>query len=166
MSRNPETVEEILSDAATMLSEGQARAAAEAVFRFGIRCPELSNAYGVCLMRIGENAKALDIYRNLCIDNTGVSLRRDRATLYHVNYATCLLLNRNAAGCESILREINREQDPNVIKLRSAYRRWRATLSWLERIKLSLFGICPDKTVQLDYPPGDLFAPDALKPAA
>jgi hypothetical protein len=166
MYRNPEKVSDVLALIRRLLSESKPKEAIDRIRRFGATCPELSNAYGVCLMRAGETAKAIELYRNFCIGEGGVCLRPDVPIVFKTNFATALLLAGNVAGCLSVLQEISREHDAGVVKLRVAIARWKRSLTWLERCWFAMSGEAPKRPVVLDFPPGDLDEPRELRPAA
>jgi hypothetical protein len=166
MYRNPEKVSDVLARIRKLLSEDKPKDALDVIRRFGTTCPELSNACGVCLMRAGEVTRAVELYRNLCIGVGSVCLRPDVAPVFETNFATALLLAGNVAGCLSVLQEIDREDDPGVVRLRAAIARWKRSLTWLERCWFALSREAPNRPVVLDFPPGDLDGPRELRPAA
>ena len=79
MSRNPETVSDVLALVQKLLDAAKPKNAIELIQRQGTRSAELTNAYGVALMRAGETAKALEVYRNLCINESGLLHSAKRA---------------------------------------------------------------------------------------
>jgi hypothetical protein len=166
MYRNPEKAGEVLAVVRKLLNEGKPKDAIDRLRRFGATCPELTNAYGVCFMRAGEMAKAVELYRNLCIGEGGVCLRPDVSIVFKRNFATALLLAGNVAGSLSVLREISREDDPGVVRLRAEIARWKRSLTWLERCWFAMSGEAPKRPVVLDFPPGDLDEPREMRPAA
>jgi len=166
MTHNLEKVSDVLARIRKLFDAGRPQEAAELIRRFGTAAPLMSNAYGVALMRSGEPARAIDVYRNLVISESGVCLRPDVPVFFKTNYATALLLTRNIAGCLSVLREINDEQHPEVVRLRAAIAEWKRTLGRWQRFWLSIAGEASGKPVQLSFPPGVLDDPHPLRPAA
>ncbi|HUU99297.1 MAG TPA: hypothetical protein VM487_26490 [Phycisphaerae bacterium] len=166
MHRNPEKVSEVLALVQKLLDAGKPKEAVELIRRFGTGSPEVSNAYGVSLMRAGEIAKAIEVYRNLVISESGVCLKINAPTLFKTNFATALLLAKNVSGCLSVLQEINDEQNAAVMRLRAAITRWRQSLTWWQRLWFELSGEAPDQAVPLDFQPGELFDTRELRPAA
>lgn len=166
MHRNPEKVSDVLSLVHKLLDAGKPKEAVELIRRFGTGSSELSNAFGVSLMRSGEIAKAIEVYRNLVINESGVCLKRDAPTLFKTNFATALLLAKNISGCLSVLQEINDERDAGVTRLRAAITRWKQSLTWRQRLWFKLYGDASDKAVPLDFQPGELFETPELRPAA
>ena len=166
MHRNPEKVSDVLAEIQKLFDTGRSKDAAELIRRFGTRSPAVGNAYGVALMRSGAADKAVEVYRNLVLSESGVCLRSDVPTLFKTNFATALLLATNVSGCLSVLREINDVQNPEVIRLREAIAQWKRTLSWWQRLWLKIAGEAPGKTVHLGFSPGRLDDPRQLRPAA
>lgn len=166
MSRNPEKVTDVLALVHTLLDVGKAGEAVELMRKYGTESSELSNAYGVALMRAGETAKALAFYRRICLYPDSVCFKDNLPTMLRVNYATALLLEGNVSGCLGALTEVGQEQDPYVRRLRSAIGRWRRSLGWWKRLEFILYGAEPDRPVPLDFPPGDLDGTRRLRPAA
>jgi hypothetical protein len=149
-----------------LLDAGKASEAVELLRQSGKGSPELSNAYGVSLMRAGEITKAIDVYRSLCLSENGVCLKTDLPTRYKANFATALLLAKNVSGCLSILGEVDDEGDPGVLRLRAAITRWSQSLSRWRRFWFKVFGEAPEGVVPLDFEPGELSDPSRLRPAA
>jgi len=85
MSRNPACVSDVLTLVRTLLDKGDAQAALNTIRQYGLATTELRNAYGVCLLRVGEVAKALDVYRELVIADGGVCLRPNCPPTYVAN---------------------------------------------------------------------------------
>ena len=153
MSHNPERSSDVLELVRARLNEGKPREALDLLRRYGISSEELRNAYGVCLMRTGELAKAVEAYRDLVIDRSGVCLKPEAPAVFKTNFATALLLTNNVSGCLSVLKEVGPAQHPAVIRLRAAIARWRCSLGWRQRIAFALYGKEPGKPVLLDGPP-------------
>ena len=149
-----------------MLDVGKAKEAVELVKKYGTGSSELSNAYGVALMRAGEAAEAVAAYRGVCLCPNSVCFKADVPTVFKVNYATALLLDKNVSGCLTVLSEIRQEQDPYVQRLRAAIRRWRRSLGWWKRLAFAWYGAEPDRPVKLDFQPGELVVERELRPAA
>lgn len=166
MNRNPEKVSDVLALVQKLLDAGRPKDAVELIRKFGASSPELSNAYGVALMRAGETAKAVDVYRGLCVGESGFCLKADLPTDFVANYATALLLANNVSGCVATLREITEPGDPYVVKLRAAIRGWRRTLGWWRRLAFDWYGVEPDRPVPLDFPPGAFHGDRQERPAA
>ncbi|HKQ49715.1 MAG TPA: hypothetical protein VJZ71_16700 [Phycisphaerae bacterium] len=151
---NPATLERALAQVRDLLDQDKPGDAINLIMRFGAKNAEIRNAYGVCLMRLGEFAKALEVYRGLCISQ-GVSLKPDAPVVHLINYATVLLLLQNVAGCIDILRQIPASSHIGATRVQSAVDRWRRSLRWWQRLGW-LGGIEPNVAIHLDYPPGVL----------
>lgn len=151
---NPSTLERALAQVRDLLEQNKPGEAIELIKQYGSKNEAIRNAYGVCLMRIGEHGKALEVYRGLCISQ-GVCLRPDAPVVHLVNYATALLLLQNVAGCIDILRQIPASSHPGATRVQSAIDRWRKSLSFWQRLGL-LCGVEPGTAIQLNYPPGVL----------
>ncbi|MBE7506191.1 MAG: hypothetical protein HS101_07870 [Planctomycetia bacterium] len=151
---SPETQERAIALISDLLDQDKPADALDVIARFGAKNDEIRNAYGVCLMRLGELDKALEVYRSLCISQ-GVCLKPDAPVAHLINYATDLLLLQNVAGCIDILREIRASSHPGAARVQSAVDQWRRSLRWWQRLSL-LVGIEPDVAIRLEYPPGVL----------
>lgn len=166
MHKNPEKVSDVLAMVQKLLDVGKSKEAAELVRKFKSGAPQLSDAYGVALMRSGEAARAVEAYRDLCINLSGFALKPNLPTSFKTNYATALLLARNVSGCLDLLTEIDEEQNPYVQKLRAAIDRWRRSLRWWKRLAFDLYGVEPKTPVALDFQPGELTVTREFRPAA
>ncbi len=167
MSRNPEKVSEVLAHVEDLLSLGKPEHAIDLIRHFGVDAPRLRNIYGVALMRSGNYSKAVDVFRSICVNESGFCLRRNVPLACKVNYATALLLDRNVIGSVNLLKEIHDEKRPGVIRLRAAIRAWKQSLSLWERISFLIFGSVPDRPIELGFAPGDTDNGDnKVRPAA
>jgi hypothetical protein len=116
--------------------------------------PWLRNARGVCLMRLGRASQAVETLRNLVFHTSGFGIRPDADPAFQANYATALLLDGNAEGFWGILGGIEDRKHPAVARLDDAVRRWKAGMTFWERVASALGVGGP--TFALDLPPGDL----------
>lgn len=114
----------------------------------------LANARGVCLLRMGEVERALDLFRGLALAPSGFGLRHEAPTVFKTNYATAQLLSGNLTGCIVTLGQAQDDAHPSVQRLRAAIRRWRQGLSFWDKVRPLFGGSLPP--VELDFPPGDL----------
>lgn len=147
----PAAEAQLLARVAHLLDEGKPDAALTLLPAGG--SPWLQNARGVCLMRLGRPAPALDALRPLVFDHTGLAVRRDADPLHQVNFATALLLDGNADGFWGVFRGVRDRTHPAVVRVEAAVWRWRSRLSFAQRL-LVAFGGGPRPT--LDVPPGDV----------
>ena len=96
--------------------------------------PQVRNARGVCLLRLGRYEKALQLFRTLALEGSGDRVRSDLPTVYLTNLATALLLTGRPSSCLALLHEIDKESNPTVIGLRKEIHQWQATLTFGERL--------------------------------
>jgi hypothetical protein len=150
---HPPEVAARLTEVERLLATGQLHEALTAAEEMG-GSPWADNARAVCLMRLGRATQAAELLRPLVFDRTGFGLRPDADPLFQANYATALLLDGNADGFHGVLSDIRDRTHPAAAKLTAAVHRWKATLSWWERVRL-LVG-APTRLPALDVPPGDL----------
>lgn len=113
-----------------------------------------TNAVAVCLLRVGQTDRAIELFRNLVLSGN-LLLRSDVPTTWKINFATTLLMSDNLFGCIRILRDVRDESHPSVQRLRGAIRQWEKELSLWEKIQW-LLGGQPACRVRLDFPPGEL----------
>jgi hypothetical protein len=137
-----------------LLLAGQPRQALDLLARSKLRSPWASNATAVCLLRLGDASRAVEIYRSLVL-NGSLFLRPDVPTAWKVNFATALFLTDNLAGCVRLLEEIREEGHPGVQRLRAAVREWQARQSLWETIR-RFFGGQPARRAELGFLPGEL----------
>lgn len=138
----------------TQIEAGQYEAALRASQGKQATDVRLRNAAGVCLLRLGRHAAAVQLYRPLVFAPDGLTMRRDVPDVVRLNFATALLLDGRSAGCADILRHVDRGL-PGVQQLRRSLRAWQQTLGFGQRLCWKL-GIGRPQTVTLDYPPGEL----------
>ncbi|MEN6458524.1 MAG: hypothetical protein ABFC63_06295 [Thermoguttaceae bacterium] len=137
-----------------LLEEQAPEKAIDAISRSKLSSPWLTNAIGVCAMRLGNITQAAGLFQSL-VGHSGVMLRRDTPVVFRTNYATALLASNNLAGCLSVLHEIGHEDDPTIVRLRAAIREWKRSLSWWQRLRW-YSGDSPKKPVTLDFSLGEL----------
>jgi hypothetical protein len=94
----------------------------------------------VCLLRLGEAGRAVDVFRGLVLIPGTVCVRPDAAPEHKSNFAAALLTAGNVAGGLRALDEVGDEGRPAVRRLRDAVRRWREGLSFWERLRWCLGG--------------------------
>jgi hypothetical protein len=117
--------------------------------------PILKNARGVCLMRMGQPALAVRVYREICLSPGGISLRPEVPVVFKTNFATALMLDGNIAGGVSTLSEIGDPELPQVQALRQKVRHWVSQLSLWQRLMWWLGG-SPKHPIDLGSNPGEL----------
>jgi hypothetical protein len=149
----PADVGELLGQVEGQLEAEGPGKALESLDRARAAGPWVVNARGVCLMRMGEHQRALELFRALVQDGAGV--RDDAPTVFKANYATAQLLTGNLTGCVVTLGQARDEAHPSVRRLREALGRWRRGLPFWQRVG-SFLGFDPGAPVELGFPPGDL----------
>jgi len=151
----PAEVADLLGKVAKMLEEGHAKQALEAISRSKLKGEWITNAIGVCLLRLGEFKKATDLLHRLTAGPGGVTLRDDAPLVFKVNFATSLIAAQNLAGCLSVVNEIGDETHPALVQLRDAIKQAQKRLPLWKKV-LRYLGEPPAYTVELDFPLGAL----------
>lgn len=146
------TVAETMQNVRSLLQQGKPEQALNVVNSARLTSPEMDNARGVCLMRMGNLEQATQHFRHL-VFRSGVGLAPDAPADYKVNYATALLLSGNLPGCNTVLNEVYEKAHPGMQQLKAAIRRWKQSLSFGQRLTM-LIGVQPSTPVTLDYAPG------------
>jgi len=141
--------------AEALLRAGRPKEALDLLARSGPPTPRLTNARGVCLLRLGEAERAAEVFRGLVLAPGTVCPRPDAAPEHRCNFAAALLAAGNLAGGLRALDEVGDEGRPAVVRLRAAVRRWREGLSFWERWRWRL-GDGPPRPVALDADVGEL----------
>jgi hypothetical protein len=149
----PPEVADLLAKVGKLLDDAQPARALELIARARLYSPWVTNATAVCLLRLGQAQRAVELLRGMVLG--GIVVRDDVPTVFKTNFATALLASGNLSGCLRVLTEIHAEQDPAVRRLRAAIRGWEGSLSTWEKVRWFLGGQ-PDRPVVLDFPPGDL----------
>ena len=125
--------------------------------------PDVRNAKGVCLLRLGRFEEAVAVYRELVVNPGTTSMRPGVPTVYKTNFATALLLAGNVSGCQQTLDEMAEEQHPTVQRLRTAIQRWQKSLSLWQKINWRVGGIEPgNRPATIDFTPGELVSESGL----
>jgi hypothetical protein len=151
----------LLARVAECLDQGKAGEALEAIGRSRQSAPQVDNARAVCLMRLDRADEAVKVLRNLLFPRDSINVDEGSPLAFRLNFATGLLLTSNVAGAKEFLAAIPRGQDsPMLVKLRESIRQWKANLPVHWKL-LTLLGIYPGKPVVLDFPPGELWLPEA-----
>jgi hypothetical protein len=147
---------DLFQEVETLLNENRPEEALERIKAAGVRSKAMRNAYGVCLMRAGRIDKANAVFRELVLPGTGFFLDPEAPTVFKTNYATVLLLGTHVNGCVEVLSQIEDQNHPSVIRIRSAIAAWKRTLGPVRRWLSPLLGL-PEKVVPLTFAPGDLW---------
>jgi hypothetical protein len=145
----------LLEQVKALVAEDKAQKAVDLIIASRSSAPWLTNALGVCLLRLGNAPRAVEVLRSLAVAGTHLALRSDVPAVFKTNFATALLLADNLAGCHDVLRELKDDQHPAVHKLREAFAKWQQSLSLWQKLQWWTGGH-PSKHPTLDFPPGDL----------
>ena len=144
---------ELLAKVATSLDAGHPQKALELLQRSKVRSPWVTNAMGVCLLRLGDTTRATEMFKGLAV-TSGVCFRTDVPAVFLTNFATALLMAHNISGCVSALGAVREHQDPSVQRLRGAIHQWKAGLSLWQKI-CRYWGDRP-APIELGFPPGEI----------
>lgn len=153
LPKSPEAVE-LLNKVEVLLREEQTQKALDLIRRSRVSSDWVTNAVGVCLLRLGQVQPAVDVLRGLVLA-VGVHLKPDAPAVFKTNFATALLLADNVSGCLSALADVNDEQNPTVQRLRAAVRGWKEGLTFWQKVQWYMGGH-PARKVELAFTPGDL----------
>jgi Flp pilus assembly protein TadD len=155
------TVAELLGRVDALLSDGDLERALASLS--AVEHPLLLNARGVCLLRLGQKRKAVELFSRLVFQGDSLSLVEGVPTELVTNLATALLLEDNLVGCRTLLDRADAPSHPEVVRIRSAIERWRQGLGWWQRVQYAMYGSA-GHPVELDGPPGVLVWPEGAAP--
>jgi hypothetical protein len=114
----------------------------------------IANAYAVCLMRLRQYDEAAKRLRELVYQGSSLAMAPDLPVIVKVNFATALLLAHNVDGAQSILNQLDEDEDKATAKLKAAISRWRKSLTFFQRVQC--LWSTPSKPVSIDFPPGEV----------
>lgn len=147
--------------AAALMVRGQYDQAALVLAKCG-PAKHLLNVRGVCLLRAGEAAEAILLYRTLVLQPGCTWTRLNLPLAYKRNFATALLMGGLPSGCLDILEELGIANDASVQHLHRAIRNWEKSLGFWSRWNWRINRIEPKVChVPIDFVPGE-FAPGDL----
>jgi hypothetical protein len=111
--------------------------------------PEMENARGVCLLRLGKFDEAIAVLQK--VTHQGLPTMPDHVpALFQANFAVAMLrANRDKGGALAISGRLQANEHPEVAKLKAAVRQWEESLGPLGRLRCRL-GLYPAKPVPLD----------------
>jgi hypothetical protein len=150
----PPEIAEVLAKVRQLLDERCPKKAAEVITRSRASSPWITNAIGVCAMRLGNAKQAAGVFQGLA-GHLGVMLKPDAPLVFKTNFATALLASNNLFGCLSVLHEIGQDDNPTVKRLRAAIKQWKQSLSFWQKVRWYL-GDEPGRKVTLDFPLGEV----------
>lgn len=139
-----------------MIAAGDYLSACELI-KVAPRTRELQNVLGVCMLRAGQVVGAVNLFRGLCLMPGTTVIRLEADDITKINYATAILMLGHPSGAESILDEVQDQQQLPVLELRSAIKRWADGLPFWKKWDWRLNRIEPPQSrVSLDHLPGVL----------
>ena len=111
--------------------------------------PEMENARGVCLLRLGRLDEAISVLQDVTFQGLPV-MPDDAPALFQVNFAVAMLrANREKGAALTISDRLTGNEHPEAARLKAAVRQWKESLGPLERLRCRL-GLYPAKPVPLD----------------
>jgi hypothetical protein len=138
-----------------LLDDNRPADALEAVNNSGQKSALMENARGVCLMRLGKTEQAVKVLQEVVFPQGNICVPPGIPVIYQTNFATAMLMINNVESAISILNQLDDRQHPAVAKLSVAIKRWEKNIGLVGRL-LCLLGIYPNKSVVLDFPPGEI----------
>ncbi len=119
------------------------------IIHSGNDSPEMENARGVCLLRLGRFDEAIAVLGDVTFQGLPV-IPYDAPALFQANFAVAMLrANRNKGGALEIADRLQGNEHPEAAKLKVAVRKWKESIGPLGRLRCRL-GLYPAKPVPLD----------------
>ncbi|MGB7327766.1 MAG: tetratricopeptide repeat protein [Rubripirellula sp.] len=144
-----------LHKACVLIQKGNYSAAVDFLAASG-RDPSVRNALGVCLMRLGEIDRAVEVFRSFVLVPGTVSERSEVSNASKRNFATALLLKGLPSGAMTVLADIHDPDSTKSARIYWAVRKWEKSLPWLRWLDWKLNRIEPRNCqVPLDFEPGE-----------
>ena len=151
----------LISRVAELLDQGKPGEALEAIGRSRQSAPQVDNARAVCLLRLNRPEEAVKVLRNILFPRGSINMDETLPLAFRLNFATGMMMTAHVAAAKELLTTVPREQEsPMLLKLLEAVRQWKRRLPAGWKL-LALMGIYPGKPVELDFPPGEMWLPDA-----
>jgi hypothetical protein len=148
--KSPTTIEHIRE----LLNQDRPQDALKYIEHLGQKTPDMENARGVCLMRLGKIEEALSVLREVVFQGY-ICMPSDTPVLYQINFATAMLLSNHKDGAFSILNKLDKKVYPQLVKIKDVVRRWVRSLNFIEKCGY-YFGLYPNKPVTIDFVPGEI----------
>ncbi|MCL5281618.1 MAG: hypothetical protein M1376_17100 [Planctomycetes bacterium] len=119
------------------------------ITRSGNDSPEMENARGVCLLRLGRFDEAIKVLREVAFQGLPV-IPHDVPALFQANFAVAMLrANRDKGAALMISDRLQGSEHPEAARLKAAVRQWKESLGPLGRLRCRL-GLYPAQPVPLD----------------
>jgi len=135
-----------------LLEAGEAEKAIQFIEKGGSQCPEINNALGVCLMRLGRIENAVVVLRQLVLGNR-MCIPSDTPPLFQANYATALLLKNHNQPAIEIINNLAASDHSYIQQLKQAIAHWRKSLPVFQRMGCFVRSY-PARRVTIPFPPG------------
>jgi hypothetical protein len=148
-------VQDVLQKVKNALAGGDVDGALALLSRTRLRSPWLTNAAGVCQLRLRNHKVAVDVFRSLVLAPGGLLLRTDVPPVFLANYAAALLGAGNVGGAHRVLNELDADGDSVVQRLRQARRNWLNRLTIWQKLNVWTGGQ-PAVPIEFDFPVGEL----------
>jgi hypothetical protein len=132
-----------------LLDQGRPGEALNYITRSGNESPEMENARGVCLLRLGRFDEAIAVLRDITYgDLPGIP--GDTPALFQANFAVAVLgANHAKDAALAIADRLQGSEHPEAARLKAAVRQWKKSLGPLGRFRCRV-GLYPAKPVPLD----------------
>jgi len=154
MSSTHTLPEEVLINIRELLNTDQAEKALQLIHRTGSQLPEMKNAQGVCLLRLGRIEGAIDVLRELVFQKQ-LCIPENTPPLYQANYATALLLKHYNQMAIEIIKSLPNSDHPYIGQLVQAIHQWQQSLP-LHQWFRCLVKLYPPTPVTLKFQPGQV----------
>jgi hypothetical protein len=115
----------------------------------------VQNATAVCWMRLGKPEKASAILVDMVYKKNSVAMRTDSSDVTKLNLATAMLMTGNAEGAIEVLNAVE-QNTPMKENLERAIGVWKKQQPLWSRIAMFLGVYSNNKSVPLDFPPGQI----------
>ncbi|MBA3311667.1 MAG: hypothetical protein M3552_12060 [Planctomycetota bacterium] len=150
----PADVLRLIEETERRFQRGEPAEALAILNKSSSKSPWISNAIGVCHLRLHDARSAQYAFQSLASD--GVYLRPDVPAVFRLNLALARLESGNLIGFAAALKSVSPADCPAVTKYREVFRRWRRSLSLGERLRFAFTGEA-FPPLRLDFPPGELW---------
>lgn len=133
-----------------LLDQDRPDEALNIVTRSGDDSPEMNNARGVCLLRLGRLDEAVKVLQDITCQGVAAGMSHHAPSLFQVNFAIAMLrANREKGGALLISDWLNGNEHPEAARLKAAVRQWKKSIGPLGRLRCRL-GAYPATPVPLD----------------
>lgn len=123
------------------------------ITRSGNDSPEMENARGVCLLRLGQFDEALAVLRDVTFQGLP-GIPSDTPALFQTNLAVATLRANHDKGMALIIADrLQGSEHPEAAKLKDAVRQWKQSIGLLGRLCCHV-GLYPATPVPLDEQAG------------